>query len=111
MDLIVTKVVHDPAPYSAELENIPVPEDLCAEYDQPDREAVIAARVSRFNQGRDVWSRRNGSGRQGNVAYKIESMRDIIVISQSKNKEYMTTLFVQSPIVSLTLTCQIERIE
>ena len=41
MDLIFEKVIHDPAPYTAELKEIPVAEDLCAGYERPDRADVI----------------------------------------------------------------------
>ena len=51
MDLIFEKVVVDPAPYTAVLKEIPVPEDLCAEFPRPDREEVIDRFVSRFNRG------------------------------------------------------------
>ncbi|XP_061599729.1 uncharacterized protein LOC133462479 [Cololabis saira] len=54
MDLIFEKVIEDPAPYTTELMEIPVPEDLCAEYERPDREDVIARYVSRFNSEHDV---------------------------------------------------------
>ncbi|XP_042577379.1 uncharacterized protein LOC122134219 [Cyprinus carpio] len=47
-DLIFEHVFVDPAPYMDEVLKIPIPPDLCAEYERPDKEEVIM--VSRLNQ-------------------------------------------------------------
>ena len=52
MDLIFDKVFVDPTPYTNAMLAIPVPEDLTAQYEHPDKEEVIASYVSRFNRGR-----------------------------------------------------------
>ncbi|KAM8755816.1 uncharacterized protein AB9X84_009227 [Acanthopagrus schlegelii] len=52
MDLIFDKVFVDPTPYTNAMLAIPVPEDLTAQYAQPDKKEVIASYVSRFNRGR-----------------------------------------------------------
>lgn len=49
MNLIFDEV--NPTPYTAALLAIPVPEDLSAQYEKPDKEEVIASFVSRFKQG------------------------------------------------------------
>ncbi|XP_039520202.1 uncharacterized protein LOC120474086 [Pimephales promelas] len=51
MDLIFEKVFEDPGPYEAELQKIPIPDDLSAQFEKPDKKEVIASYVSRFNQG------------------------------------------------------------
>ncbi|XP_030274805.1 uncharacterized protein LOC115582760 isoform X2 [Sparus aurata] len=51
MDLIFDKVFVDPTPYTNAMLAIPVPEDLNAQYEHPDKEEVIASYVSRFNRG------------------------------------------------------------
>ncbi|XP_047194376.1 uncharacterized protein LOC124851234 [Hippoglossus stenolepis] len=51
LDLIFHKVFQDPAPYLNEVLKIPIPEDLSAKYEKPDKREVIASYVSRFNQG------------------------------------------------------------
>lgn len=51
LDLIFEKVFQDPAPYVAELQKIPVPQNLCDEFDRPDKLDVITGYVTRFNQG------------------------------------------------------------
>lgn len=51
MDLIFEKVFVNPMPYTNALLAIPVPEDLSAQYEKPDREEVIASFVSRFKRG------------------------------------------------------------
>ena len=50
MDLILEKVYWDQATYRSEVLKINIPEDLCAQYERPDREEVIAKYVSRFNR-------------------------------------------------------------
>ncbi|XP_037649668.1 uncharacterized protein LOC119502670 [Sebastes umbrosus] len=49
MDLVFEKVFVDPAPYTEEIMKINIPEDLCANYERPDKESVINDFVSRFN--------------------------------------------------------------
>lgn len=51
MDLIFEEVFKDPAAYTDAVLAIPVPEDLTAQFERPDKEEVIASYVSRFNQG------------------------------------------------------------
>ncbi|XP_036956076.1 uncharacterized protein LOC119020683 isoform X2 [Acanthopagrus latus] len=51
MDLIFARVLVDPTPYTDAMLAIPVPEDLTARYEHPDKEEVIASYVSRFNRG------------------------------------------------------------
>lgn len=51
MDLIFEKVLVNPTPYTDVLLAIPVPEDLSAQYEKPDKEEVIASFVSRFKRG------------------------------------------------------------
>lgn len=51
MDLIFEKVFEDPGPYEAEVQKIPIPDDLSAQFEKPDKMEVIASYVSRFNQG------------------------------------------------------------
>ncbi len=51
MDLIFEKVFVNPMPYTDVLFAIPVPEDLSAQYEKPDKEEVIASFVSRFKWG------------------------------------------------------------
>lgn len=51
MDLIFEKVFVNPMPCTDALLAIPVPEDLSAQYEKPDKEEVIASFVSRFKQG------------------------------------------------------------
>lgn len=51
MNLIFEEVFVNPAPYTAEMLTIPVPENLSAQYEKPDKEEVIASFVSRFKQG------------------------------------------------------------
>ncbi|XP_056110656.1 uncharacterized protein LOC130088048 [Rhinichthys klamathensis goyatoka] len=54
MDLIFEKVFEDPGPYEAEVQKIPIPDDLSAQFEKPDKMEVIASYVSRFNQGRGL---------------------------------------------------------
>ncbi|XP_034077579.1 uncharacterized protein LOC117549630 [Gymnodraco acuticeps] len=49
MDLIFDQVFVDPAPFTQELLKIPIPEDLCSQYERPDREEVISGYATRFN--------------------------------------------------------------
>lgn len=51
MDLIFEEVFQDPALYTEEMQQIPVPQDLCAGFDQPDKLEIIAGYVSRFIGG------------------------------------------------------------
>ncbi|KAG7454045.1 hypothetical protein MATL_G00263980 [Megalops atlanticus] len=51
MDLIFEKVFEDPVPYEAEVQKIPIPDDLSAQFEKPDKMEVIVSYVSRFNQG------------------------------------------------------------
>lgn len=50
MDLIFDEVFVDPTPYTDAVLAIPVPEDLAAQFERPNKEEVIAGYVSRFNQ-------------------------------------------------------------
>ena len=50
MDLLFEDVLQDPAPYANQVLKIPVPEDLCAQYDRPAKENIVAPFQSRFNQ-------------------------------------------------------------
>ncbi|XP_034089581.1 uncharacterized protein LOC117557724 isoform X1 [Gymnodraco acuticeps] len=49
MDLIFDQVFVDPAPFTQALLKIPIPEDLCSQYERPDREEVISGYATRFN--------------------------------------------------------------
>ncbi|XP_057197996.1 uncharacterized protein LOC130559113 [Triplophysa rosa] len=49
-DLIIHKVFENPTPYMDEVLKIPIPPDLCAGYERPDKEELISRIVSRFNQ-------------------------------------------------------------
>ncbi|XP_034539013.1 uncharacterized protein LOC117812396 isoform X2 [Notolabrus celidotus] len=51
LDLVLEKVFVDPSPYTEAVLAAPIPEDLSAQSERPDREEVIASYVSRFNQG------------------------------------------------------------
>lgn len=51
MDLIFENVFVNPTPYTDALLAVPVPEDLSAQYEKPDKEEVIASIVSRFKRG------------------------------------------------------------
>ena len=51
MDLIFHKVFQDPAPYVNEVLKIPIPADLSAQFEKPDKREVVASYVSRFNRG------------------------------------------------------------
>lgn len=48
-DLIFEHVFVEPASYMDEVLKIPIPPDLCAEYERPDKEEVVSTMVSRFN--------------------------------------------------------------
>ena len=63
-DMIMDKGFVDPASYRAEILKINIPPELSSEYEHPDKEEVIASYVSRFNQGRVVWSFLIFHGRQ-----------------------------------------------
>ncbi len=51
LHLLFEKVFVNPTPYTDVLFAIPVPEDLSAQYEKPDKEEVIASFVSRFKRG------------------------------------------------------------
>ena len=51
MDVIFEEVFPNPTPYTEALLEIPVPEPLTAQYEKPDKEAVISSLVSRFKRG------------------------------------------------------------
>ncbi len=51
MDQLFEKVFVNPTPYTDVLFAIPVPEDLSAQYEKPDKEEVNASFVSRFKRG------------------------------------------------------------
>ena len=63
MDMIMEKVFVDPASYRAEILKINIPPELSSEYEHPDKVEIIISYVSRFNQGRVVWSLRIFHGR------------------------------------------------
>ncbi|KAF3688104.1 hypothetical protein EXN66_Car003776 [Channa argus] len=46
MEMILDKVVLDPAPYTDELLSLPVPPPLCADFDRPHKEDAVTAVVS-----------------------------------------------------------------
>ena len=48
MDTIFDEVIPNPEPYREEIQKIEIPPDLCAAYDRPNKEDVIAHHVSRF---------------------------------------------------------------
>ena len=49
MDLLFNKVIHDPAPFLAELEAVPVPDFLCSQYERVDKAEAISSKLSRFS--------------------------------------------------------------
>ena len=49
MDVIFEEVFPNPTPYTEAL--LEVPEPLTAQYEKPDKEAVISSLVSRFKRG------------------------------------------------------------
>lgn len=49
MRLMFTEVFDDPATFVEELQKVPIPADLSAEFDRPAKEDVIARHVARFN--------------------------------------------------------------
>ena len=51
LDLIFDRVFQDLVTYVDEVLKIPIPEDLSAQFEKPDKLEVIAGYVSRFNQG------------------------------------------------------------
>ncbi|XP_031418465.1 uncharacterized protein LOC105908557 isoform X2 [Clupea harengus] len=51
LDLIFHEVFQDPAPYVNEVLKIPIPADLSAQFEKPDKREVIASYVLRFNRG------------------------------------------------------------
>jgi len=51
MDIIFDEVFCQPYAYTDALLAMPVPEDLSAQYERPNKEEVIASFVSRFKQG------------------------------------------------------------
>ena len=48
LDLTFDRVFQDLAPYVDEVLKMPIPEDLAAHFDKPDKLEVIASFVSRF---------------------------------------------------------------
>lgn len=71
MDLIFDEVFVDPTPYTDAVLAIPVPEDLAAQFERPNKEEVIAGYVSRFNQAAvwiprsDLWHQETPFGFEG----------------------------------------------
>ncbi|XP_042565521.1 uncharacterized protein LOC116223275 [Clupea harengus] len=51
LDLIFHEVFQNPAPYVNEVLKIPIPADLSAQFEKPDKREVVASYVSRFNRG------------------------------------------------------------
>ena len=51
MDVIVNQVFADPAPYTAALLAIPIPENISAQFERPDKEDAITTFASRFKVG------------------------------------------------------------
>eukprot|EP00064_Thunnus_orientalis_P015639 superscaffoldBa00002940_g15694 len=49
MDLLFNEVVHDPAPFVAELKAVAVPGFLCSQYERPEKADAIDRHVSRFS--------------------------------------------------------------
>lgn len=49
MDLMFDHIILDPGPFANKVLEIPIPADLCAEFERPAKEDVIASYVSRFN--------------------------------------------------------------
>lgn len=49
MDLLFNKVIHDPAPFVAELKAVAVPGFLCSLYERPEKAKAKASHVSRFS--------------------------------------------------------------
>ena len=49
MDLLFNKVIHDPAPFVAELNTVAVPAFLCSQYERPEKADAVARHVSRFS--------------------------------------------------------------
>ena len=50
MGLVFSEIFPDPVPFVAQLKMVPVPKDLCEEFERAPKEDVIAAHVSRFTQ-------------------------------------------------------------
>ncbi|XP_057183575.1 uncharacterized protein LOC130550184 isoform X3 [Triplophysa rosa] len=50
LNLVFEEVIIDPTPFGEELKTIPVPPELCAEFERPSKEETIARHVSRFSQ-------------------------------------------------------------
>ncbi|XP_044224887.1 uncharacterized protein LOC122994330 isoform X2 [Thunnus albacares] len=46
-----TFILEKPTRYTEELKQIPIPKDLCAQFERPSKEDVIARHVSRFSRG------------------------------------------------------------
>ena len=51
MQLVMEEIIHDPLPYVAAVQLIPVPQPLCAQLDRPSMEDAVAQHVSRFSRG------------------------------------------------------------
>lgn len=54
MNLLFNEVIHDPAPFVAELKAVAVPRFLCSQYERPEKADAIARHVSRFSWPRGV---------------------------------------------------------
>ncbi|XP_072306189.1 uncharacterized protein [Eucyclogobius newberryi] len=50
MHLVFTEVFPEPARFCDQLKSVPVPEDLCAQFEKTPKEDVIAAHISRFSR-------------------------------------------------------------
>ena len=51
MQLVLEEIIHDPLPYVAAVQLIPVPQPLCVQLDRPSMEDAVAQHLSRFSQG------------------------------------------------------------
>ncbi|XP_054650468.1 uncharacterized protein LOC129191284 [Dunckerocampus dactyliophorus] len=59
MRLVFEEVLEDPTKYTEELKEIPIPDEVCAQFERPSKEEVIATHVSRFSRGADSGSHRS----------------------------------------------------
>ncbi|XP_034722579.1 uncharacterized protein LOC117941677 isoform X1 [Etheostoma cragini] len=51
MQLVFEEIIHDPIPYLEAVQQLPVPQDLCAQLDRPSMDDAVADHVSRFSRG------------------------------------------------------------
>ncbi|XP_046885937.1 uncharacterized protein LOC124474096 isoform X2 [Hypomesus transpacificus] len=51
MQLVLEEIIHDPLPYVAAVQRIPVPQPLCGQLDRPSMKDAVAQHLSRFSQG------------------------------------------------------------